>query len=449
MAAAGQKAQTGSGGRREELGTMPVGRLLWKLSAPSMFGVMAYHLYNLSDTIFLSHGEGMEAVGGVAVSFPLFLFLSAVSSTLGGGAASVMSRAFGEGDLEKAERAAANTFGLFYGIAALVTVTGLLFLERLLGWMGVTEALLPYAKSYTAVILLGAATSTGFSSLIRAEGNSRYAMLQWVIPMAANVVFDAVLIFVFRLGALGAAVGTVLAQCISVAMGVRYFFFPGMTALRIGPRHFLPDAALLREIIVTGLPSFLQTAGQSAVVLLVNRTLGRCGQEGLIGTYGIVSRLYLFLLFPVMGLVQGLQPVIGYNQGAGKRERVAAALRAASVAAGGYGVLAAGFTAVSAPYLMGLFTPKEAVVLAGGRMLGIICTGAAAAGIVWVQTACFQALGRGGTALLMTLCGQLLCFVPSLVALTRLFGSDGVWYAFPVSNLLALGISSVTMYRAF
>ena len=182
VAAAGQKAQTGTGGRREELGTMPVGRLLWKLSAPSMFGVMAYHLYNLSDTIFLSHGEGMEAVGGVAVSFPLFLFLSAVSSTLGGGAASVMSRAFGEGDLEKAERAAANTFGLFYGIAALVTVTGLLFLERLLGWMGVTEALLPYAKSYTAVILLGAATSTGFSSLIRAEGNSRKRYSLLTIP---------------------------------------------------------------------------------------------------------------------------------------------------------------------------------------------------------------------------------------------------------------------------
>lgn len=149
-----------------DLGRFPVGKLIVKMSVPSVIGVMAYNIYNLFDTMIVSRGAGMDALGGVAVSFPLFLFLSAVSSTLGGGAASMISRALGEHDRERAAKTAGNTMGLFYLTAILVTVFGLLFLQPLLYGMDVTDTLLPYAKRYMGIILLGAVTSTGFSGLI-------------------------------------------------------------------------------------------------------------------------------------------------------------------------------------------------------------------------------------------------------------------------------------------
>ena len=135
--------------KRQLMEETPVGRLLWKMSGPSVIGVMAYNLYNIFDTVFVSRGAGTDAVGGVAVSFPLFIFLSAVSSTLGSGAASVISRALGEGDREKAAKTAANTFGLFYAAALLITAAGLLWLDELLHFMGVTDTLMPYARICT------------------------------------------------------------------------------------------------------------------------------------------------------------------------------------------------------------------------------------------------------------------------------------------------------------
>ncbi len=171
----------------------PVKKLIWKMTIPATIGVTAYNLYNLLDTVFIAKAAGTDAIGGVAVSFPLFLFLSAVSSSLGTGAASVISRAIGEKNSEKATKAAANTFALLYVTAISVTVLGLIFLEPLLYLMGVTDNLLSDAKSYAGIILLGAVTSTGFSNLIRAEGAGKYAMMIWVIPMTANVIFDIVL----------------------------------------------------------------------------------------------------------------------------------------------------------------------------------------------------------------------------------------------------------------
>ena len=206
------------------LGTEPVGRLIRKMALPSIVGVLAYNIYNLADTFFIARGVGTEAAGGLAVSFPLFVFLSAVTTTLGSGAASVISRALGEKDGERASRAVGNSFAFFLAVALLVTVFGLLFLDPLLYLMGVTPSLLPYARTYLRIILLGAVTCTGFSNLIRAEGSSRYAMCIWVIPLSINMVLDPVLIFGFDMGIAGAAIGTVAAQCVSMGMSVSVLF---------------------------------------------------------------------------------------------------------------------------------------------------------------------------------------------------------------------------------
>ena len=435
--------------KRQMMEETPMGRLLWKMSGPSVIGIMAYNLYNVFDTAFVSWGAGTDAVGGVAVSFPLFILLSAVSSTLGNGAASVISRALGKGDREKAAKAAANTFVLFYAAALLITVFGLLWLDGLLHFMGVTDTLMPYARTYTRIILLGAVTSTGFSSLIRAEGSSRYAMYIWVIPMGANILLDCILIFVFRMGVVGAAVGTVAGQGISMAMSIYYFYISGKSVLHIRLRHFIPEAAIIGEVTGIGIPSFLQLSGQSAALIIVNQFLRKYGGDLAISSYGIANRIIVFFLFPIQGISQGLQPVIGYNKGAGKPDRVRKALYTASVMSAFYGIAAYLLTVLMSDIFMRLFTSDPAVIETGSHILVIVNIALLFTGIQNMQTTYFQAAGKKIMSLVLALCGQLLCFVPAVFVLSRLYGLEGVWYAFPVSAVAALIISSVLSKNSF
>ena len=426
-----------------DMGNAPIGKLIWSMSIPSIIGVMAYNVYNLFDTIFISHGAGMDALGGVAVSFPLFLFLSAISSTLGGGAASVMSRAFGENDQERAAKAAGNTMGLFYLTAILVTVLGLLFLEPMLYAMGVTDTLLPYAKRYTGIILLGAVTSTGFSSLIRAEGNSRYAMYIWVIPLSANIVLDILFIFGLGLGETGAALGTVLAQSISMYMSIYYFFLSGKSILSLTLRHFIPDWRILREVILIGIPSFLQLSGYSVSILIVNVFLKKYSGDLGLSTYGIVSKINTLLLFPITGLAQGIQPIIGYNQGAGKNRRVKETLGKAYRIAAGYSVVTYGIILCFAPIMLRMFTPENEVIDTGSTILKIINTGLMFSSLQYIQSTYFQAIGKKLTSALLALCNQVICFVPAIFVMSSLYKENGIWFSFPVSAMLALIVSSV------
>lgn len=426
-----------------DMGNAPIGKLIWSMSIPSIIGVMAYNVYNLFDTIFISRGAGMDALGGVAVSFPLFLFLSAISSTLGGGAASVMSRAFGENDQERAAKAAGNTMGLFYLTAILVTVLGLLFLEPMLYAMGVTDTLLPYAKRYTGIILLGAVTSTGFSSLIRAEGNSRYAMYIWVIPLSANIVLDILFIFGLGLGETGAALGTVLAQSISMYMSIYYFFLSGKSILSLTLRHFIPDWRILREVILIGIPSFLQLSGYSVSILIVNVFLKKYSGDLGLSTYGIVSKINTLLLFPITGLAQGIQPIIGYNQGAGKNRRVKETLGKAYRIAAGYSVVTYGIILCFAPIMLRMFTPENEVIDTGSTILKIINTGLMFSSLQYIQSTYFQAIGKKLTSALLALCNQVICFVPAIFVMSSLYKENGIWFSFPVSAMLALIVSSV------
>lgn len=435
--------------KRRMMEETPMGRLLWKMSGPSVIGIMAYNLYNVFDTVFVSRGAGTDAVGGVAVSFPLFILLSAVSSTLGSGAASVISRALGEGDREKAAKAAANTFVLFYAAALLITVFGLLWLDELLHFMGVTDTLMPYARVYTRIILLGAVTSTGFSSLIRAEGSSRYAMYIWVIPMGANILLDCILIFGFRMGVVGAAVGTVAGQGISMAMSIYYFYISGKSVLHISLRHFIPETAIIGEVAGIGIPSFLQLSGQSAALIIVNQFLRKYGGDLAISSYGIANRIIVFFLFPIQGIAQGLQPVIGYNKGADKPDRVRKALYTASAMSAVYGIAAYLLTVMLSDIFMRLFTSDPAVIQTGSHILVIVNAALLFTGIQNMQTTYFQAAGKKIMSLILALCGQLLCFVPVVFVLSRLYGLEGVWYAFPVSAAAALIISGVLSKNSF
>lgn len=428
--------------RTAMLANMPMNRLVWKLSVPSIIGILSYNLYNIIDTIYISRGIGVYAAGGLAITFPLSIFLSAISSTMGAGAASIISRAIGEKDYEKASRTAANTFIVFWLIAILITLLGLLYLDKILFAMGVTGKLLPYAREYSRIILIGAVTSTGFSSLIRAEGSSNYAMYQWVIPIMANVVLDPVMIFALRFEIRGAAIATVLSQCISVGMFFNYYFFSKRTLLKLRIAHFTPDIRIIGEICMIGMPTFIQMASQSFTIIIINNVLRIYGGDLYISTYGVVNKIVVFLMIPIQGIVQGIQPVIGYNYGAGANGRVNKALKYASKITGYYGLLCSFLIILFSRFLMYPFTSNADMIQNGNGMLKIICVGMAFLGIQMIHVTYFQAIGKLKISFLLSLCNYILCFVPVLLFFSSLGGLKMLWFAFPFSNLVAFCISS-------
>lgn len=424
------------------LGEETIGKLIWKMSIPSVIGILSYNLYNIIDTIYISRGIGAYAAGGLAITFPLFILLSAISSTIGSGAASVISRALGKQDVDKASNVAANTFGFFWVIAIVITIVGTLFMDQMLYGMGVTENLLPYAREYTKIILLGAITSTGFSSLIRAEGNSKFAMYLWVIPVFANIVLDPIFIFVFKLGVMGAAIATVLSQCVSLGMSMYFFFFSGKSHLRIKLHHFYPNILILREIISIGLPSFLQMASNSLTIILINNVLKQQGGDYAISSYGIVNKISTFMIIPLQGIVQGIQPIIGYNHGAGKKVRVNNTLKSATIIAAGYGIIISIMLFILSNHIMKVFSSDVQVIEMGSSILKIANWGLVFSGVYMIQMAYFQSIGNTKVSLLLCLSNYVLCFVPVILLMSFLYGLKGVWLSFPLSAIMALCISS-------
>ncbi len=425
------------------LGTDSVGGLIWKTTLPAFVSVLAYNLYHLADTFFVAKGVGTNAAGGLSVSFPLFLFLSAVTSMLGGGGASVLSRALGEKDEKKANKVIANSFGIFFVTAAFITVSGLIFLEPLLYAVGVTKTLMPYAKAYTRIILSAAVVSTGFSSLIRAEGSSRYAMYIWTIPTGINLLLDPILIIGFHMGISGAAVGTAVSWCVSMAMSIWYFFLSGRRNVRIKIEDFRPDLRLLAEILGIGIPTFLQTAGYSLSVVFVNHILKNHGGTMVISTYGIVSKAYTFLLLGITALMQGIQPIIGYNYGQNKMDRVKETLRKSYWIVSLYGGMTAAVLFFFSHNMISLLTSDPEVIAMGGDILFIMGCGAAFYGVFSVQSVYFQAAGKRWISLFLSLCSHIICLLPAAVAFVGLWGIGGIWYAFPVAGFLSMCISCV------
>lgn len=424
------------------LGEAPIGKLIWKMSIPAIIGILSYNLYNIVDTIYISRGIGAYAAGGIAITFPLFILLSAISTTLGAGAASIISRSLGKNDIKKASRVAANTFTVFWSVAILITIFGLIYMEELLYAMGVTVKLMPYAKEYTRIILIGAMTSTGFSNIIRAEGSSRYAMYQWVIPVTANIILDPIFIFALRFGIQGAAIATVISQCISVVMSVYYFFLSGKSHLKFKLRHFILDFKIIGEIIMIGLPSFIQLASHSLTIVIINNVLRKYGGDLAISTYGIASKISVFLMIPLQGIIQGIQPIIGYNYGSNVRIRVNETLSRSSVIAVGYGILISLTLFLLSEQLIFIFSSDAEIIHLGSNILRITCLGTAFSGVHMIQAAYFQAVGKSRISLVLSLSNYILCFVPALMLLSGLFGLNGVWFSFPLSSIIALGISS-------
>ncbi|MCA0294876.1 MAG: MATE family efflux transporter [Actinobacteria bacterium] len=433
----------------EALGSQPVGRVLWHACSQTTLSVGVYGIYALTNAWFVARGVGDAALAAVNLVAPVLLMLGAVSTTVGVGGASLVSRSLGAGRPADAARAAGNAFIVFWTAAVVVTVVGLLAIDPLLTTLGATGETLAYARPYATVIVAGAIFSTGFSALVRAEGRLRFSTLLWVIPVLVQIILDPLFIYGFGLGVMGAALGTVGGQAVSAGMALWFFFVQRPRLYRITAADLRPRSRTIGQLLAVGAPSFLTGIGATLLVVLVNANLAAntvvAGAVAL-AAFAVCARLQTFVALPQTGITQGVQPVVGYNHGLGATERVHRARTLALRATVLYGAVTGLVIAAAADPLVRVFVSDPQTVAVATQALRIIAIAFAFSGVPPLVSAYFQAIGRPTPSYLISIGTLAAIKVPLVIALSAA-GPVGIWASIPAGEALSAGVALVILRR--
>ncbi|MGM8215628.1 MATE family efflux transporter [Bacillaceae bacterium W0354] len=431
------------------LGQEKITKLLKDLSIPAMIGMFVMTLYNVVDTIFISYGVGIDAVAGTTIAFPLMMIVMAISAAIGMGGASVISRRLGA---QKGDEANV-VFGNIISMTLIVSIVGLIvaffFLEPLLNLFGATPSTIGYANDYMFPIMLGTFFfSFGFATnnIVRSEGNAKFAMVTMIVPAVINIILDPIFIFGLDMGVRGAAIATIISQVVVTLMIFQYYM-SGKSSLSLSLENLKFEGQIVKEVIAVGTPAFAQQAAGSIMMIAINSMLIKYGSEFYVGIYGIIQRIVMFTAIPIIGIMQGMMPVVGYNYGAKLYERMREAIwftiKIVTICSTAVTLV---LVLLPGPFLR-IFTSNPEVIQEGSNALRILFMAFFVVGVAIVAGGLYQALGKPKQALILSLSRQLLILIPLVLILPRFWGVNGVWLAFPISDILAFGLAAALLYR--
>lgn len=424
-----------------------------KYAIPAIIAMTASSLYNMIDSIFIGQGVGPLAISGLAVTFPLMNISAAFGSLVGVGASAIVSMLLGQKNYGVARKVLGNVMTMNVVLGVLLMFFGLLFLDPILFFFGASENIISYAREYMIYILLGNVIThlyLGLNAVLRAAGRPKVAMWLTILTVVLNAILDPLFIFVFDMGIKGAAIATVLAQTVSLVWQLRLLNNKNEVLHFENGKVFTYDRKIARESLKIGLSPFLMNMASCFVVLLINNQLRRYGDqmgEGVgdiaIGAYGIVNRIIFLFVMIVMGFNQGMQPIAGYNYGAGNYDRVLKVFWQTV----GWATLC-----TTLGFMVGVFVPEVAVRLftSDATMIDIAANGFTIAvvafpivGIGMVASNFFQSIGMAGKAIFLSLSRQVLFLIPCLVVVPLFFDIRGVWMALPISDAISSVVSVV------
>ena len=422
-----------------ELGTKPIGRLLWQYALPAIVAMTASSLYNIIDRIFIGKVVGPEAIAGLAITFPFMNLGAAFGAAVGVGAATAISVKLGQKDYQTAENILGNTVTLNLIIGLSLTLVFYIFLDPLLRFFGATDGTLPYARSFMQVIILGNAVTHmyfGLNNLLRAASKPRQAMFATIFTVGCNILLDSLFIPVFHWGIRGAALATVISQLLALCWQISIFsnqrellhFKRGIYRLR---------SRLVKSIISIGISPFLMNLCMCIVVMFVNRQFIRYGGDMAVGAYGISNSVATMFVMTVFGLNQGMQPIAGYNYGAQNIDRLLRVLKLAILSA--TVIMTTGWLcAMTIPqHIASLFTTDSRLIELASKAIRFNMLVFPIVGLQMVVTNFFQCIGKVKVSIFLSLSRQLIFLLPMLFLLPLFFGLNGVWLALPSSDAMA------------
>lgn len=419
-----------------EMETKAIPGLILSYSSATFFALFFDALYNIIDTLFISHGVGDDAMGGVSVVFPFMIIQAGIAQMVGGGAAALAAKHLGEKDYKKAGSVTANAMLIFYSTAVITTLIGFLFMSPILKLTGVTTDILPYAKEYLSIILIGNVFSTGFSSIIRAEGRMGYSLAIWLIPTAVNIALDYVFINLLNMGVKGAALATVIGYFTSFLMSVIFF-------TKISCQDFSEikiNRQTAKDIVVIGIPTLIQMSSMSLIFLLMNRLLSKFGGSVGINIFAYLSKIATLAIVPINSVAQAVSPIIGYNHGADNRARIKSTLNFGLLITEAYSVIALIAVMIIPDYFISIFTDNSEIIRDGAVALQIISPALILMPIVIILSSYFQSTGKKAKAIISS--ASILVFLLILLAvLPQIFSLTGIWISIPIACLLSALLS--------
>ena len=425
------------------MGIQPIGKLLRDFAVPSVIAMLVNSLYNIVDQIFIGQGVGYLGNAATVVAFPIVTIVLAISMMIGTGGSAYASIKLGEKKFDVAEKVLGNMNTLLIVLGVLFSFICFLVFEPMLKLFGAQEAVMPYAKDYTSIILIGVPfmmVGSGLSNMARADGNPRLSMFSMLVGAALNTILDPIYIFVFHWGVKGAAIATITSQIISAVVLYWYFLRKGNMRLRV--KNIKLDFILVGSFMVLGVSSFITQVANTALQIILNNSLvyygnlSHYGGDVALSAMGIVLKVSMILIAIDIGIGIGAQPIWGFNEGANKPKRIKATYVLAVKIA----------TIVSVVgWVICIFFPHLVLQIFGTddplftefavKSMRIFMGGVFLAGAQIISTSYFQATGQAVKASILSLLRQIILLVPLVVILPLFFGIDGILYSGAIADI--------------
>lgn len=421
------------------LGKESIGKLLLQYSIPAIIGMTITSIYNIIDSIFIGHGVGTLAIAGLAISFPLMNLVVAFCTLVSAGGSTLVSIRLGQKDMKGATDILSHTLMLCITNSFFFGILSFIFLDNILTFFGASPNTLPYARSFMQVILLGTPityTMIGLNSVMRATGYPQKAMLTSMVTVVANVILAPIFIFHLKWGMRGAATATIISQLIGMVWVVSHFMKKD-SAVHFEGTVWKMKRRIIENLFAIGMSPFLMNVCACMIVVIINNSLQSHGGDMAIAAYGIINRLLTLYVMIVIGLTMGMQPIVGYNFGAQKMDRVKQTLKLGVVS--GVLITCSGFFICELfPHTVSaIFTDSDHLInlAVDGLRIAVIMFPLAGAQIVIGNF--FQSIGQVKISIFLSLTRQLLYLLPCLLFFPNWWGLKGVWVSMPVSDGLA------------
>jgi len=431
--------------RSESMGTEKISKLLLRFSGPAILAAETSAFYNLFDAIWCGR-LGAEAVAGLSVGNPLMSIYRAVGGGIGIGAASLIARDLGAGKKEETNRAVGSSISFFFIISGLMTIICLMNLEFLLRVFGANDTVLPYAQSYMFIETLSLSVDfflIVLVELVRVGGSPSLASIGMIIASVMDLIWSPILVFglgpIPTMGIAGAALGTTIGRTVGVSVLLLYLV-SGRSIYQFKASYFKPDLRIVTEIYHVGISSTVMAAAASISQTIANNVAASFGIIPL-AVIGVVFKVNMVVFAVCMGIGQGMLPLVGYNYGAQKKERVGEIVVKAGLISFSWGVFCWALVTMLPTQIMSLFGTDSSFYAEGALALRMLALGFFTVGLQNNLRAFFQGIGKAIPSLVVSSSRQLLFLIPCLLILPRMLGSTGLWAAYPTADLLSLVLS--------
>lgn len=425
-----------------DLGKGNVGKLLISLALPAIIAQIVNILYNIVDRIFIGRvPDGQMAMAGVGVAFPIIIIISAFSALVGVGGAPLATIKMGEKDNDGAEKILSNSFVVLLIMSVILTIVFFVFKTPILEAFGGSAATMPYALEYLSIYLIGTIFVQivfGLNPFINTQGFAKIGMYTILIGAVTNIILDPILIFGFNMGVKGAALATVISQMVS-AIWVLKFFFGKTSVLRIRKKYLMPDRKVILGIMALGIAPFIMQSTESLVIIIMNNKLLQYGGDLSVSSMTIMSSLMQMATLPIIGLAQGAQPIMSYNFGAGKMDRVKKTFKLLLISSLAFTIIMWGLITIMPEFFVSIFNNDPALMERTTWSMGIFFAGL---GVFGAQMACqqtFLALGQAKKSLILALLRKIILLIPLVFILPNFFNDKlmATLLAEPVADITA------------